>query len=167
MPEYQSLSDPSQLHNERTNPYITKRFKKGKTLIVKRRSRNATADGEMGDPLLRDLLIMKDGIKSIMGYDQLAPEEATSSPGGDIGGIQADQGLETESGDIVGDIGGIEGKDSIDPTINDKPTPDINDPNNPRNSPYTPDRGYDRDDPINPEELELLRLILLLITKGT
>ena len=144
MPEYQSLSDPSQLHNERTNPYITKRFKKGKTLIVKRRSRNATADGEMGDPLLRDLLIMKDGIKSIMGYDQLAPEEATSSTGGDIGG-----------------------KDSIDPTINDKPTPDINDPNNPRNSPYTPDRGYDRDDPINPEELELLRLILLLITKGT
>ena len=115
---------------------------------------------------------MRDGIETIMGYDQLAGPDDSEIQAEDLDStrtsktpdlfyedppIPEPQPKETRGIDV----------DDIDvppgPVWKTKPTSGVEVP---RDAPYSDPRGYDRDDPINPEELELLRLILLLITKG-
>ena len=156
MPDYQSLSDPSQIHSK-SNPYITKHYRKDKSLI-KKRSRRDRGDRGPDSPLIRDLLILRDGMETIMGYDQLSGEgqetaEATFDP--DVS--------ELKPSDITPDVG--QPKETDEPERRENTGVPPSDPM-PKDDAAHAQRGERRRTQYSPEEIELLRRAMLLINKG-
>ena len=154
MPDYQALSDPSQLHNEHTNPFITRHYRKDKSLI-KKRSRRDRRDEEPDSPLIRDLLIMRDGIESIMGYDQLSGEGQETAEST----LPEEDAAELSPLDISSEVS----KDA-EPERRENVPP--SDPTGRDDYDAHRQRGERRGTRYSPEEIELLRRAMLLINKG-
>lgn len=74
MPDYQVAQNPN-IPLSKANPYITRHYKKDN-----RRTKKQQGSGNASPPLLRDLLIMREGMKSVKGYDQLAGETPNMEP---------------------------------------------------------------------------------------
>ena len=155
MPDYQALSDPSQIHHEKNNPYITRHYRKDKSLI-KKRSRRGRRDRGPDSPLIRDLLILRDGMETIMGYDQLSGQEYETAEAAFDPDVS-----ELTPLDITPDA--VQPKETDEPDIRES-TP----PNNPmpKDNYAHRQRGERRRTQYSPEEIELLRRALLLINKG-
>ena len=151
MPDYQVLSDPTAPYDSGRNPYLTKHYKKDAT--IRRRRRRIQRGSVASPPLMRDLLIMKEGMESIKGYDQLAPDR-----GGEFEGETA------ESNIFVHPEIAMERPDVIDE--GEKMPMPTEDPDPParRGADFTGNpRGRRRGRSFNPQELELLRRAMLLI----
>ena len=74
MPDYQ-VPQNAAAPVSKSNPYITRHYKKDN-----RRTKKQQGSGNASPPLLRDLLIMQEGMKSVKGYDQLAGETPNMEP---------------------------------------------------------------------------------------
>mgnify|MGYP005830129071 CR=1 FL=1 len=153
MPDYQALSDPSQIHSK-SNPYITKHYRKDKPLI-KKRSRRNRGDRGPDSPLIRDLLILRDGMETIMGYDQLSGQEYET----------AESTLDPDVSELTPtDITSEVPKDTDEPVRRENTSP----PSDPTGEDTLAhrQRGQRRETQYSPEEIELLRRAMLLINKG-
>ena len=157
MPDYQALSDPSQIHSK-SNPYITNHYRKDKPLI-KKRSRRNRGDRGPDSPLIRDLLILRDGMETIMGYDQLSGQEYETAESM-VELPESLQSRELLSPDITSEVP----KDTDEPVRRENISPP-SDPTGEDTLAYR-QRGQRRETQYSPEEIELLRRAMLLINKG-
>ena len=150
MPDYQVLSDPTAPYDSGRNPYLTKHYKKDAT--IRRRRRRLQRGSVASPPLMRDLLIMKEGMESIKGYDQLAPDR-----GGEFEGETA------ESNIFLHPEIAMERPDVIDEGEK-MPMPTEDRKSRLNRTLFTDNpRGRRRGRSFNPQELELLRRAMLLI----
>ena len=152
MPDYQAVTNPLDPHDPGRNPYITKHFRKRNVSI----GRKKLGTGDRGDsttspPLLRDLLIMREGIRSIKGYKELSgeSEQETAESTLDTGPPPLD--LQTEVKPLIKGPGiPYQGPAGFEPM----PRPGMD---------ASVERGVRRGRQFSPRELELLRKAMLLI----
>lgn len=150
MPDYRQLTNPS-LSPSKGNPVITKHYKKDNRRVkTKKRSEGG---GNTSPPLLRDLLIMREGIASIKGYDQLAGEPET------LESVTEDQTTKLSPTDITIQPGAVGGRKDPIPKAGDP----VGQPRDKDEGPAYLKRGRRRGEQFNPQELELLRRAMLLI----